>query len=158
VARIILARDALKDRIDEIWTDRGDPDNDEVLAPWSYRIDSKALTGRKVLVFPTTYAGVPVTRDEDQDDYGFVLLVVERYTEQGDPPDAWVDERVDFCEQLLEAVGNPRLFRLLAEEGDPDSGLWPQEAGVNPVYDVEELQERKLFMSALEITYREHAE
>lgn len=158
MSRILPVRDALRDTINEWWEERDDPENDEVLCPWKFPIQTAGIAGRKVVIFPSAYAGVPVTRAEDQDDYSHTILVVERYREQGDPPNEWIDERVNFCEGLLERVGNPRLPRLLPAEGEPNSGLWPQVAEMQTICDAEELHERKMFFAVLNVTYREHAE
>lgn len=155
MARIIEARDALKQLIDAAWPvgERESAEDDEVLTPWVFRIEAEKVRGRKVFVFPSAYATELVTRASDRGDYTFVLLVVERYREQGDPPDEWVDERVNFCEQLADAAGDARGPRLLATNSR--DGLWPETAEVTTVFDLEELTERKLFVSVLTITYRE---
>ena len=153
-ARIIDVRDALAERINDAWAADME-DADEVLTPYRFDIDSATHTGRKVYVFPSTYTGVPATRADDQNDYGLVVIVVERYTLAGDPPDEWIDERVTWCEWLLGIVGNARGDRLLAT-GD-DDGLWPETAECTTVYDLEELSERKLFVSVITLTLREHA-
>lgn len=155
MARIIQARDALKEKIDTLWPveTRESQTDDEVLTPWAFRIEAEKVVGRKVFVFPSAYTNELATRVSDRDDYTFVILVVERYREQGDPPDEWTDERVEFCEWLLNTVGDARGQRLLAT--NHLDGLWPETSEVTTVFDLEELTERKLFMSVLTITYRE---
>lgn len=54
------------------------------------------LVGRKVYVMPTGYDNGPVTRGEDEFTHNVSVLVVERYTDAGDPATAWIDTRVDF--------------------------------------------------------------
>lgn len=149
MARIIEVRDAIKTRINELWhpDDREGPD-DEVLTPWVFRIAAATIRGRKIFIFPSAYLSEMATRKSDQGDYTYVLFVCERYREQGDPQDAWIDERVSFCEWLVNAVGDARGPKLL-------DTLWPETSGVELVYDTEELTERKLFCSVLNVTYRE---
>jgi hypothetical protein len=143
-ARIVEVRNALAAVISAWWT----PSNpDAVLAPWRFDIDSKTHTGRKVYVFPSEYGSENIARGFSQDDYAFVLLVVEKYDEQGFPPDAWTDERVEWCESLLGVLGDPESLLL--------SSLWAQETAVSTVFDLEELTARKLFLSVLNVTYRE---
>ena len=155
MARIIEARDALKEKIDTLWPveTRESQTDDEVLTPWLFRIEADKVVGRKVFLFPSAYATEFATRASDRGDYTFVLLVVERYREQGDPPDEWVDGRVSFCEWLANVTGDARGPRLLAT--NHLDGLWPEVAEVTTVFDLEELTERKLFLSVLTITYRE---
>lgn len=54
------------------------------------------LEGRRVLVVPTGYDNGPETRGEDGYVHRVSVLTVERYTDAGDPPTEWTDERVDF--------------------------------------------------------------
>lgn len=154
-ARITEVRDAVAERVRSWWGPTG---ADEVVALYRVQIDADELVGRKVYVIPTTFAGVPADRGEDQDDYTFAVIVAEKYPSEsaGDPAEAWVDERVAWCERLLQGVlGSARGTRILAASAT--GGLWPEAAELTAVYDVEELAERKLFLSVLTVTYREHA-
>lgn len=156
-ARIVEVRNAVVARILAAWVGRGADDN--VTGPYRLDIDTKKLKGRQVYVFPSSTTGGPAYRGDDQNDYTLVVLVAEVYTGKGNPPDAWVDARVEFCEWLNQTVlGDPRAPRLLAVEGVEDSGLWPETAEVTTVYDIEELAEKKLFLSVLGVTYREQVE
>lgn len=156
-ARIVEVRGAAVARVNDAWTDRASVD-DAVSGPWRLDIDVAKHKGRKVYVFPSSYTGGPATRAEDQNDYTLAVVVAEVYRGGGDPPDDWIDARALFVEWLANTVlGDPRAGRLLAVEGDPDSGLWPESAEVTTVYDLEELTQKKLFFSVLTITYREHA-
>lgn len=156
-ARITEVRNAVAELIDVLWVARESAD-DEVIARTLFELDSATLAGRKVYVMRSAFTGGPVNRTEDQDDYTIALMVVERYAGQGPPPEEWIDERVEWCEWLLRQLGNPRGDRLLAEPGEPDSGLWPEVAEVAEVHDVDELTTRKLFASLLTLTYREQVE
>lgn len=153
-ARITEVRDAVYDLVDNAWVSRSGPDDLVVKAS---RLDIRARdhAGRKVYVFRSAVLGVPVSREHDQDDYEIGLLVVEKPTDAGDPDEAWVDQRVEFCQWLLDTVGNAREVRLLPASAS--GGLWPQAAQIDVVCDVEELSERKLFVSLLTVTYREFA-
>jgi len=153
--RIVCVRNALACRILELWYgQQPPPDGDEVLTPWVYRIDSDKIIGRKVMVFADAFSQVTANRRDDQNDYTYTIMVVERYTEQGDAPDEWIDERVKFCEELITKLGDARGEWLLSG-GVQGLGLWPEIAEITTVYDAEELHERKLFVSVLSITYRE---
>lgn len=68
----------------------GDPGNAEA-----------KLTGRQAYVFPTRYAFEPQQQGEDGITHEVSVLVVERYTDAGDPPKEWTDERVDFVYQQI---------------------------------------------------------
>lgn len=149
MARTIEVRDGLKDRIDELWpvVDRASAD-DLVLTPWTFRIEADKHKGRKVYIFPSAYLTEIASRSSDRGDYIYVLIVVERYREAGVPPDEWIDERVNFCEWLINNIGDARGPKLL-------DSLWPETSGVSVVFDLEELTEKKLFVSVLNVTYRE---
>lgn len=156
-ARIIEVRDAVVTKIGNAWVSRGSID-DAVTGPWRLDIKTKDHAGRQVYVFPSTYTGGPTNRLQDQNEYTLVILVAEVNRTAGDPTEAWMDERALFCEWLANTVlGDPRGANLLAVDGDPDTGLWPESVEVTAVYDVEELAERKLFLSVITATYREHA-
>lgn len=155
-ARSKEVRDAIVARILAWWTDRGADDAVSGL----YRVDitAESLTGRKIQVFPLRTAGELVNRLEDANDYAFAVWIVERYTGEGDPTEEWIDERVEWVELLWKELGNPRGERLLADPGEPDSGLWPDVAEITTVYDHDELVEGKLFASVVTVVYREHTE
>lgn len=81
------------------------------------------LEGRRVLVMPTGYDNGPETRGEDGYLHRILALIVERYTDAGDPPTEWIDERVDFVfEQVVQGFDfgrsrptwNPMLTTLSA--------------------------------------------
>lgn len=152
---ITAVRDALAALIDELW-DTDDP-ADEVVTKSSPDIDTSALKGRKVYVLRASRADEVANRGEDANDYTLVILVVEKFRNQGEAPEEWIDERVAWVEWLLNAVANPRGTRLLADEDVPGSGLWPQEAELAVVLDAEEIG-RGLFASQINVTYREQVE
>jgi hypothetical protein len=54
------------------------------------------LVGRQVVIYPQDYESDAETRGEDRYLHRIVVQVVERYPDPGDPPVAWLDERVDF--------------------------------------------------------------
>lgn len=149
-ARIREIRDSLLALIRAKWGPSG---ADEVIGSYTFDVYTSNLKGRKVLVFPESSAGSPATREEDTNDYGYQVWVVERYADQGPPPDGWVDARVDFVSQLEDWLGNPRKVPYL----DDQPGVYPQEAGVSTVYDVVDLIEHKLFVSVLALVLREDA-
>src|SRR6476620_11258946 len=98
-ARITEVRDAAKAKI-EAWEGWSPGSDDAVVARYSFDVDSKTHTGRKVYIVPSA-ADSPesVTRAEDAKDYTLTFMTVEKFKAedgQGDPPDEWVDERVRF--------------------------------------------------------------
>lgn len=149
---ITAVRDAVVALVEGQW-DRDNPD-DEVIGRSYPDIDTAKLTGRKVYVLRAAEAGVPADRGEDQNDYAFIVLVAEKFPDAGDAPEEWIDERVAWCEWLLRVLGDPRTVRLLAAVGEPTSGLWPEEAEIAVVIDVQEISQRKLFLSQINVTYR----
>lgn len=162
-SRIVEVRDAAATLVETEWAAEFGPlgANDEVIARYTVDIDSSKITGRKVYVFPSTIAGRPIARGDDEKDYTLAFLIVERFTAddgQGDPDEEWVDERVEFAEWLENLLGDPRRDRLLADIGDPNSGLWPEVSEVTTVCDLEELAERRLYVGVVTVTYREQVE
>jgi hypothetical protein len=156
-ARIVDVCDAIVTKVDNWWVSRENAE-DAVSAPFDFDLDTAVLAGRQVWAFPSTYTGEPITRGEDHNDYTVVLTVAEVYPTEGVIPASWVRARIAWCETLLTLLGDARGERLLAVDGDPDSGLWPQSAEMTTVYDLEELADRRLFLAVLTITYRESAE
>ncbi len=151
-ARVVEVRNGLREKIDAYWTVRSDEDNDEVIGRWLFDIASETLLGRKVIIVPVSYLTGVANRTEDRGDYQLVVVVVERYTEQGPATDEWVDDRVMWCELLMTHITDPRAAKLLAT--NDEDGLWPDVSDVL-VYDVEELTQRKLFLSVITVTFRE---
>jgi hypothetical protein len=127
----------------DICTDPGDP--------------ARLLVGRHVYLFPSAYRQVAADRGADTNEYEIAALVVELYRGEGDPPEDWVRERVEFVEQIVYgSLQDPRRERLL--QTTPWNGLYPADAGVDPVFDPEELTQRRLFASLARVTYRETVE
>lgn len=158
-ARITEVRDALAAFIDSAWTlsfaERGAAD--QVIA--QSRIDNTIepdrpedyVTGRKVYVFEMQYERVGIAdRGEDIDDYTLQVSVIEFCRDKGDPPEEWLDERKYFVDWLYRKVRNPRTVKLL-------DALWPENPGPVTPYDQNRLAEHKQFVSAFEITFREHS-
>jgi hypothetical protein len=156
-ARIVEVCDAVVTKVGNWWVSRENAE-DDVTAPFDFDLDTAVLAGRQVWVFPSTYTGDPVTRGEDLNDYTVVITVAEMFASEGAITTTWVRARIAWCETLLTLLGDARGERLLAVEGEPDSGLWPQTAEATTVYDLEELADRRLFLAVLTITYRESAE
>lgn len=151
-ARTTEARDALVALIAGWWAPTAP---DAVLAPWRFELKARSHAGRRVYVLPADYARENVTRAQEQGDYGYAVLVAERYATAGDPPDAWVDERVAWVESLYGLLSASDL-RLLADPGEPYSGLWPDRVEVATVLDYPALTQGKLFLSEIRATFREH--
>ena len=151
-ARIVEVRDAVVERVAAWWRPAAP---DEVKGPAECDLDTSQMLGRRVQVFPSTYTGGPVDRSDDQNDYTVVLVVTEVFKDAEEVPVAWVDELMAWTEELLNEVGSVRAERLLAT-AEPGSGLWPETAECTTVYDLEELTDKKLFLSVLTVLYREH--
>lgn len=169
--RITAVRDALAARVNAAWVTQEQavltPPSagqrarqsaaDEVITRTVFDVNTAKITGRKIHVLRASLEGDDATRKEDEFDYGYRLFVVEKFTDPGDPTEEWIDERVEFCEWLRNLVGNVRAPRLLAVDGQPNSGLWPVAADIPVVLDHEELVSatRKLFVGVVSVTLRE---
>lgn len=153
---ITTVRDALVELIETAW-DRDNP-ADEVVAEPVFEIKVETHVGRKVYVQQLAKRDEPATRGEDANDYEFIIIAAEKWTEQGKVYEVWVDELIAFTEWLLNVVGNTATVRLLAEDDDPTSGLWPQSAAIEALYDADKLRQDKLYSSAIRVTYRAEEE
>jgi len=144
-ARVLDVCDACVTAISVAWPPT---DPDAVSRVYEVDLDASALTGRKVYVFPAGTAWVELgTRAGDIHDERVQVLVVERYADAGVVPKSWVDERVAFVQDfVLDLLDDPR--------GQPVPGYWCQESAVDPVYDIEELTQRKLFLALATFTFR----
>lgn len=96
--------DDLVELLDATWAPAAP---DEVLRDYFPRYgDGEAAeiqltTGRKVVVLPADYDSAYATREEDVYTHRVLVVVLERYTDQGLPTRAWVDERADFVWEFV---------------------------------------------------------
>ena len=109
------------------------------------------LDGRQVVFFPSEYDWEGADRAEDAYTHHVACLVVERYTDAGDPPRDWVSQRVDFVHtQIVQALrftrgGPPSWNRFLMTL-----------AATVSVCDVEKLTAGgKLFYALVQLLFRE---
>jgi hypothetical protein len=149
--RVRVVRDALIASVRQWWAPTAP---DEVVAKWWYDVYATGLAGRKVLFVPEAYSGFPVSRGEDGGDYSYQVWVVERYEGQGDPPDEWIDARLDFASALNDYLGDFRRVPYL-----PSLPLcYPAECDVTTVVDLVDLYQNKLFVSVVTVLLREDGE
>lgn len=110
--------------------------------------DLKALTGRKVWVFPVDYDTAPLNRGEDLGRYTFLFVVVERYTAGGPPTKVWLDERVLFAQSIFDLLEDART-------GSESAGWCESVDGRMPVYDPAALREQSIYWATSPVfTYR----
>ncbi len=107
------------------------------------------ITGRQVYVFPTSYVTAELaTRGANRLEHVVTVVLAELYTSAGAVPVAWLDARLLWAEQMVwHPLDDPRQPAIL-------TGVWPQRAEVIP-YDIEELVQRKLWLSWVTATLRE---
>lgn len=151
-ANIITVCDALVTAIGTAWTTRV-ADNGTVarkyLAPVSVQ-ELSSLTGRKVYVFPGPYSNSLENRAEDAWGYDVGIVVVERYTDAGEPLDAWMDARVLFVEEIVAAACDyPRSPLAIG------SRKLRTEDITTTTYDIPLLNTSNLFWSELQVSLRE---
>ena len=151
-ANILTLADAIVSAINTAWTGKGA--NDSVsrvyLAPVSVD-DLDSLTGRKVYVFPGPYDNGLANRGEDEWTYTLGILIVERYTDAGDPTTAWIDDRVDFVEGTVgETIDyNGRTLLSISSRR-----IWTESIEVE-TYNLESLNQKKIFWSVLTAVFKE---
>lgn len=114
-----------------------------------------SLTGRKVYVFPGRKLTKGATdRECDAIDWSVGILCIERYTDAGLLPKEWMDQRVEWQEDVVEyAIDydgregwlefNSRQLRTMSIETE--------------VYDVDKHEEFKLYWSETEVIFEEPA-
>lgn len=119
----------------------------------------ESLTGRRVWIFPATYADRPASRGEELSDYRVAVVVTEKLPWQTAVTSAvlkeWADERVDFVRELIADgfdFGRETGRGLLTTGGRE---LWTAEVEPVEVYDPALLETKKLFWSAVEFTFQE---
>jgi len=116
------------------------------------------LVGRKVFVFPSRKLSLGVAdRGSDRFNWSVGVLAVERYVDAGAlASKQWLDERTDWMESVVEyAVDfDGRDNNYLEFDGRQ---LWT--LGIETeIYDVDYLDEAKMFWSTMEVVYDEIAE
>ena len=158
-ARILQACDAAVALILAGWKASSSPPGDDdavtrVYAPSiSFTLDSPPpIVGRQVFVFPGPYQATTFTRADQLRDYKIRVLIVEQYSEaEGDPPEAWVDVRVNFCEQMIfNPLVNPALN--LIDEMFP---ALEEQAVVDLLYHDDKLLKDKVFWSVMTFPFQE---
>lgn len=150
-AEILTVCDALLPVVVAALDDPGDAVVERLyLAPLT--LDTDAF--RHVWVFPASYANNPATRAEDEWVYAVGVVVAERYEDAGEPPAAWLDERVAFTQsKVFDALD---FARTLLQFGTGSAReLWTQSSSCDVVYDSIRLSEKKLFWSELRFEFRE---
>jgi hypothetical protein len=119
------------------------------------------LTGRRCWVLDESEAVEMATRTERYREYGVRVFVAERYLLPGDPPLAWLRERIAWVEahlfEPLSIAGFNFDQLLLADPLVPHSGAWPSGAEVVAKYDRGWLSQHKLFASELLFRFQELA-
>lgn len=146
-SRVLDVCDACVTAISAAWSPAG---NDSVSRVYEVDLDAATLTGRKVYCFPAGSAWLePGTRAGDLHDEKVQVVVVERYPDAGAVPTAWLDTRVAFVQDsVLDLLDDSR------SSPGPVPGYWCQESSVDVVFDLEELVQRKLFLSVCSFTFR----
>lgn len=146
-ARIVEICDAVTAYLTANWVGTV-PTIERVYTP---EFDHLAFVGPSVFVFPTAYQQAEMLdRKSDIDAYRVTLLFVEKCIVAGLPTVAWLDARVLLVEgQIYEKLSDHRTPAI--------AGLWPETAEVTSVYDFDFLRATNLFISEIEIEFREVA-
>jgi hypothetical protein len=108
------------------------------------------LTTRSVFIIPLGYENPEMaTRSEDVMDYRIGIVVCERYTGMGAPPQDWLRERKQWvAENIYDVLLDQRAEPILDK-------IWPQAGAVTVACDPEMVREHKIFWSEIEVTFRE---
>lgn len=162
-ARINAVCDAAAALILANWPDKVSADG--CLRTWTPEIQltedieqTPPLTGRWLFVIPApdAYSADLITRNDQQRNYKFRVLMVERYVPADEnaaktPPDSWIDDRVEFFEQ--------NVFNLLANQAnvliDEVVPALDENASVGMILDTDVLLQHKAFWGWAEFPYCE---
>lgn len=156
-ARILQVCDAVAANINSLWAAlTGDTPVGTSQAQRVYEVpvgadaEQNTVTDRQVYVFPIEFAKPSdATRKERYQDYTLEVVTAERYTGPAPTPDAWLDVRVTFVEQVIWLpLSDPRQPNVL-------SGVYNWRPSEVVAYDVNELVKNKLFLSWVKVTLRE---
>lgn len=110
--------------------------------------------GRQVYVFPVGLAQVErlarAGPGADLRGYTVAFVVAEKYDQAGQPPDAWVDERVEWLERVIFGdLADPEQEPIL-------DALWPHTAEIVKAYDEDLLRFTPAgFCGEVQIEFRE---
>lgn len=158
IARIADLRDGVAAVLRASWRP-ADPDGVESV--WLARLSfdendpGTLTTGRRLFVMAADPRVSALSRAYWKNAYTLGVLLTERYTGTGDPPDEWVDALVTWWEQtVFYPLCNPRL-RIAGPEGIvtqavPDPETPPE---VTTFVDRDLLTECKAVMIAANFTY-----
>lgn len=145
MADVLDLADSIADAIGDSWSP-GVGDTCERV--YRFTLNLEEMTGRYVYVLPSAYGfPEPLTRSQDTEELTVSVVVAERYTDPGPVPTEWVDVRVDFVETHVIGLDDSRA-------PDLPGGFYAWSSEVNPVYDLEELNQRNLFLSVVNLTFR----
>lgn len=108
------------------------------------------ITGKNLWLFPGIYTdNGPSDRTANVYDLTINAVFAEKYTDDGIPPDEWVEDRIEYVEN--------NIFNVFSEDQTlygTQTNYWSQGATINVLYDAEMLDEHKLFWSELEFVFR----
>lgn len=137
--------DAIEDAIAISWEPVA-PDTVEAGFHFAFELDS--MEGRQVRILPAAYGfPEPVSRAQDVAELAVTVVVAERYPDAGPVPQAWLRERVAFVEEHVVGLDDSRTAEL-------PGGYYAWSSEVDPVYDLDELTQRNLFLSVVKLTMR----
>jgi hypothetical protein len=116
--------------------------------------------GRRVYVFPDTYANQPASKLEDLNAYRVAFLTIEKFHGTGPPDLCWVDDRVKF---VYDAIFQGLDFSHNTAGGMPGPlaigtrRVWTEGFDDVPVYDQDMLVRQKIFWCEMSGLFREIA-
>lgn len=152
-SRILTVCDAAVARINSVW---GPASPDTVARAYRWKPSQRelnSLVGRHVRVFPASYGDELENRGEDRHRFGVSIIALERCADAGVPPDAWMDERLEWVQDKIadaldyDGRGGASAFltagsmKLLTETIEVAT------------YDVEYQESLHLFWSEIEMTF-----
>lgn len=154
MAGILDLCDKIVELISAAW---GPPGSDSVERVYTAPVTVKDLVGRKVYVFPgAKMSQGAASRGEDRFNWLVGIVIVEKCPTAGIPPVDWMDANVSWVEDTIEDTVDfdGREGEYLEFDGRT---LWTLSIETE-IYDVDRMDEQKLFYSKMEIVFDEIAE
>jgi len=155
-ARACEFAEAVRAALEAAWPTEETPPTFVVDDDWDVEtIDElNEIVGRWVVVSDETYSQIEAaSRSEDVEEYAIAVAFLERYTGTSDTlgkvPKAWKEERKRLVQDNLYRYLNNHRENVIVP------GAWTETCEVSVVMDRELMRKSRVFVSVVEVTYRE---
>ena len=149
--RLLEVADVAAAAINAAWTGRGA--NDGAERSYGLQISLEELVGRKVLVIPIGDGEVErLDRATTIREYRLAVITVERCLETGLPSDDWMDQRLEFCREVVFDILN--VDRKTEYLGTPAT-LYTESIDRPSAFDQDLYWDSNAFLCQIDVALRE---